>query len=277
MLQGASTVVRNKICRMKSLASDAGVRIGLCGFTISMQAYGSRFRVVEIQSTFYEPPSDARLRGWRQATSPSLEFTMKVWQLVTHGASSPTYRRMKHPPRLEDEPGGFRSSSTVQAGWRRSVECANVIGATGMLFQCPATFGPTPENVRAMRQFFERVQRPNARLLWEPRGRAWVANREMALAICTDLDLVYVVDPFVTPPPTGQAVYWRLHGLGGARHSYTDEELRQLYTLLVHANGASPAYVLFNNLPRVADARRFASVVQANHARDSDFARQSPP
>jgi uncharacterized protein YecE (DUF72 family) len=262
---------------MESLATGASVRIGLCGFTISMKAYGSHFRVVEIQSTFYEPPSDARLRGWRQATSPSLEFTMKVWQLVTHGASSPTYRRMKHPPRPDDEPGGFRWSSAVQEGWRRSVECANALGATGMLFQCPASFGPTPENVRAMRQFFERVQRPNARLLWEPRGRAWVTNRETALALCRDLDLVYVVDPFVTPPPTGQVLYWRLHGLGGARHSYTDDELRQLYTLLVHSKGADPAYILFNNLPRVADARRFVSVVQACRVGDSDWAGRSAP
>jgi uncharacterized protein YecE (DUF72 family) len=45
--------------KMESPAIRAGVRIGLCGFTISMKAYASRFPVVEIQSTFYEPPSDA--------------------------------------------------------------------------------------------------------------------------------------------------------------------------------------------------------------------------
>ena len=258
------------MCSMERIAADARVRIGLCGFTIAMKTYGSRFQVVEIQSTFYEPPSDARLRGWRQATPPSLEFTMKVWQLVTHGASSPTYRRMKQPPPPEDEPGGFRWTSAVQEGWRRSVECANVIGATGMLFQCPASFGPTPANVRAMRRFFERVQRPSARLLWEPRGSAWVAKREMALSLCKDLDLVYVVDPFVTRPATRQPVYWRLHGLGGARHSYTDAELSELNTLLVNSKAAGRAYVLFNNLPRVADAMRFASIVQISRTGDSD-------
>src|SRR6185312_9800408 len=134
-------------------------------------------------------------------TSPALEYTIKVWQLVTHRASSPTYRRMKAPLDSDAEPGGFRNSVAVAEGWRRSVECADVLGATGMLFQCPASFGPTPENVRAMRRFFERVQRPRARLLWEPRGKAWVASRDMASALCEDLDLVYVVDPFVTDPP----------------------------------------------------------------------------
>ena len=254
---------------MVASVADADVRIGLCGFTISMKAYAARFEVVEIQSTFYEPPADSRLVRWRQATSPALEFTMKVWQLVTHSAQSPTYRRMKHPPDAQDQPGGFRDSAAVYEGWQRSVECANVLRATGMLFQCPASFGPTQENVRALRRFFGRIQRPDARLLWEPRGKAWVANRDMALALCADLDLVHVVDPSVTPPPKGGAVYWRLHGLGNVRHSYTDEQLRTLHTLLVRSEPAGPAYVLFNNLPRVADAQRFASVAGASRARDS--------
>ena len=256
--------------KTETSANGRPVRIGLCGFTISMKAYGSRFPVVEIQNTFYEPPGDARLQRWRQAASPSLEYTMKVWQLVTHSASSPTYRRMKHPPDPDQQPGGFRASAAVEEGWRRSVECANVLGATGMLFQCPASFGPTTENVRAMRRFFEQVRRPAARLLWEPRGKAWVTNREMALALCEDLDLVYVVDPFVTPPAKGKAVYWRLHGVGGARHSYSDEELRDLHAMLVRSEAAGPAYILFNNLPRVADAQRFARVVEAGPARKRD-------
>jgi len=235
-----------------------------CGFTMSMKAYATLFRVVEIQSTFYEPPRDAVLQRWRQATGPSLEYTMKVWQFVTHSASSPTYRRTKHPPDPKDEPGNFRDSPAVREGWRRSVECAHALGATSMLFQCPASFGPTPENVRAMRRFFERIARPDARLLWEPRGEAWTANRDVALALCRDLDLVYVVDPFVTAPRTGHAVYWRLHGLGGARHAYSDEELRDLHALLVRSQPAGPAYIMFNNLPRVGDAQRFASLVEAS-------------
>jgi uncharacterized protein YecE (DUF72 family) len=67
------------------------LRVGLCGFTMSMAAYPQRFPVVEVQQTFYDPPADATLRKWR-AAAPTLEFTMKVWQLVTHGAKSPTYR-----------------------------------------------------------------------------------------------------------------------------------------------------------------------------------------
>ena len=186
---------------------------------------------------------------------------MKVWQLVTHAAKSPTYRRMKRALGPTDEPGFFRDSPAVQEGWLRSVECAKLISATGMLFQCPASFTPEPDNVSRMSGFFERIARPRARLLWEPRGMKWVHERDLALSLCRDLDLVHVVDPFVTQPERGHPVYWRLHGIGGARHSYTDEQLKRLHHMLLKAQPKEPAYILFNNLPRVGDAKRFSQMV----------------
>jgi uncharacterized protein YecE (DUF72 family) len=98
------------------------VRVGLCGFGMSMQEYPRRFPVIEVQSTFYEPPRDAVMMKWKATTGPFLEYTMKVWQLVTHPATSPTYRRMKRTLRAIDAPGFFRDSPAVQEGWRRSVE-----------------------------------------------------------------------------------------------------------------------------------------------------------
>jgi uncharacterized protein YecE (DUF72 family) len=242
----------------------ARVRVGLCGFSMAMRAYARDFPVVEVQGTFYDPPTDASMHKWREATGPDLEYTIKVWQLVTHPSSSPTYRRMtRHALRDDDDPGFFRDSPGVRRGWLRSVECADSLGATAMLFQCPASFAPDPANVARMRRFFERVERPAARLLWEPRGRAWIAARETALALCRDLDLVHVVDPFVTAPDPGHEVYWRLHGPGGsARASYDDDALQRLRGMLSHAGTAGPAYVMFNNLPRVGDARRFSRLME---------------
>jgi uncharacterized protein YecE (DUF72 family) len=237
------------------------IRVGLCGFTMSMEDYALYFSVVEIQHTFYEPPRDIVMQKWLASTPRSLEYTMKVWQLVTHAAGSPTYRRMKRALGPGDEPGFFRDSPGVAEGWRRSVECARLLSATAMLFQCPASFRPEPDNVRRMRAFFERIDRPPARLLWEPRGSPWVAKRDLALSLASDLDLVYVVDPCVTPPQRGRPVYWRLHGIGSARHSYTDVQLQRLHRMLQDAEPTEPPYVLFNNLPRVGDARRFARIL----------------
>jgi uncharacterized protein YecE (DUF72 family) len=241
-------------------ADRPDVRIGLCGFTMSMRAYPRSFPVVEIQSTFYDPPADATLRKWRAATGPALEYTMKVWQLVTHPATSPTYRRMKPKIEAHADPGFFKDSNAVHEGWTRSLACADVLSATAMLFQCPASFDPAPGNVERMRRFFERIERRGRRLLWEPRGRAWVDQRRLALAVCRDLDLVHVVDPFVTPPANGIAVYWRLHGPGSARASYDDAALQRLHRMLLDVDPAGPAYVMFNNLPRAGDAARFAAL-----------------
>jgi uncharacterized protein YecE (DUF72 family) len=237
------------------------VRVGLCGFSMSMHDYALHFPVVEVQNTFYEPPREALMKKWLAITPPSLEYTMKVWQLVTHPAKSPTYRRLKRKLEPGDNPGYFRDSGIVNEGWQRSLECARVLSATAMLFQCPASFGPDSENVQRMRRFFERIERPSARLLWEPRGAKWIAARELAVSLCLDLGLVYVVDPFVTAPTRGHEVYWRLHGIGGARHSYTDQELEQLRRMLLDVEPDNPAYVLFNNLPRVGDAKRFSQIM----------------
>jgi uncharacterized protein YecE (DUF72 family) len=247
-------------------APPVNLRVGLCGFTVSMKTYALHFPVVEVQNTFYDPPPDATLKKWRTATPASLEYTIKVWQLVTHAANSPTYRRLKSGLTAGQEPGFFRDSPTVEQGWQRSLHCASVLSATAMLFQCPASFTPDAENIKRMRSFFERIERPSARLLWEPRGPKWTAKRELALALCRDLRLVHVVDPFVVQPEPGLPVYWRLHGIGGARHSYTDEQLRALHRMLLQAAPREPAYVMFNNLSRMADARRFKLLITASRA-----------
>ena len=77
----------------------------------------------------------------------------------------------------------------------------------------------------------------------------------MVADVCRAHDLVHAVDPFVTETLTPQRPYFRLHGVTGARHVYTDSELQQLLTMLPEQ--AQDAYVLFNNIPRIIDAERF--------------------
>lgn len=251
--------------------TPADLRVGLCGFSMAMKQYATRFPVVEVQSTFYDPPADNVIAGWRAQTGPALEYTMKVWQRVTHPASSPTYRRAKQSGPPPADVGGFQPSQAVAHAWARSVECAAIVDATTLLFQCPASFTPEPANVARLRRFFERIERPaGRRLAWEPRGAAWVEQRELAQRLCDELDLTYAVDPFVTPPRAGTRVYWRLHGRGGARHSYTDDELGALHGMLDACAAPGPRHVLFNNLPRAGDARRFILMREGT-------ANQAPP
>ena len=104
-----------------------------------------------------------------------------------------------------------------------------------------------------------RVERPpGLRILWEPRG-AWPA--ELVLDLCRELKLVHVVDPFVDTTTTPEQTYLRLHGLTGARHVYTEEELAAIAASLPNTG---TAYVMFNNLPRIGDARRFLASISSS-------------
>jgi uncharacterized protein YecE (DUF72 family) len=222
-----------------------------------MDRYIREFPLVEVQHTFYEPPSDALLAKWRAAVPTRFEFTLKAWQVVTHESGSPTYRRMKKPlpESARGQVGAFRTTEPVLAAWQRTLECARVLRATAVLLQCPRSFRPTALNVERMREFLTTVQRPAARLLWEPRGD-W--PNELLVELCRELGLVHVVDPMQTETVTPAQTYYRLHGTTGARHVHTDDELRRLRDLVI--DRPTP-YVLFNNLPRVGDAQRFRAML----------------
>lgn len=240
------------------------VRLGLCGWTIDAETYYREFRLLEVQQTFYQPPEDATLVRWRRRAPPGFEFTLKAWQLVTHDPSSPTYRRLRHAPPDVDlsEAGSFRWTPVVQAAWARTLECTRLLRATAILLQCPRSFRPSTDNVARLRCFAGEAERPaGVRLLWEPRG-PW--DPALVADLCAELDLVHVVDPLVTAPADPDTVYFRLHGVTGARHVHTDAELERVAAMLPRAGG--PAYVLFNNLPRVGDARRFRALIAATPA-----------
>lgn len=240
------------------------VKVGLCGFTLAIAEYAKHFPVVEVQQTFYEPPSELVMRRWRDAMPAGFEFTIKAWQLITHESKSPTYRRLKRPLDANERAncGGFRDSAIVREALARTLACAEVLGAARILFQCPASFRPDAESIQRLRHFFARLanlQRPaNVRYLWEPRGAAWTEQAALAAALCDELDVGYVVDPFVDalPPVREDASYLRLHGVSGARHVYTDDELRRLVDIT-----PQNAYVMFNNIPRVSDAQRYLALL----------------
>ncbi|HUR82227.1 MAG TPA: DUF72 domain-containing protein, partial [Thermoanaerobaculia bacterium] len=95
----------------------------------------------------------------------------------------------------------------------------------------------------------------NVAYLWEPRG-AW--PDDVLIDVCRELDLVHTVDPFLRDSVTPEFTYWRLHGIGSAYRAYTDEELQSLAARVAHEN----TWVMFNNIPRVADATRFMALTR---------------
>ena len=88
-------------------------------------------------------------------------------------------------------------------------------------------------------------------LLWEPRGN-WPES--LVFSLCQELNLVHVVDPFLSQSVTPDSVYLRLHGGKNFKHIFSDEELRTVVRLIPPGK---PAYIMFNNINMWEDARRF--------------------
>ena len=237
------------------------MKLGMCGFTIGAAAYYKRFNVVEVQQTFYDPPPLATVNKWRAQAPENFEFTMKAWQVITHLGTSRTYRRLRRDfsERERSEAGAFRVNKTTISAWETTLEAAHALRATAILFQCPPSFKPTEENAAAMHSFFHAVERPaGVRFLWEPRGH-W--PDDLIISLCKDLRLIHAVDPFVRPSLTPELIYWRLHGNKSHYANYTSDELRQIIAWLP-SEGSVDAYVMFNNIPRVADVKRFVELLQ---------------
>lgn len=234
----------------------ARLYLGTCGWSLRQEEYFRRFGAIEVQQTFYEPPRPETLRRWRKAAPPGFAFAIKAWQLITHPATSPTYRRLRTPldPARREQCGAFRRTDVVEMAFQRTMEAAEALDARVVLFQTPASFGPEPRLVEQLREFF-RAHPPGARrFVWEPRG-AWPG--ELVRAICEELHLIHGVDPFVSRPTTTGTAYFRLHGIGGYRHRFSDEELDRLADLVRHhlARGEE-VWCLFNNVTMADDASR---------------------
>jgi uncharacterized protein YecE (DUF72 family) len=240
------------------------IRAGCCGFALSRKAYFERFSLVEVQQTFYHPPRTSTLLRWRAQAPKDFEFTMKAWQLITHESTSPTYRRLRSPlpESAADRCGSFRPSAEVTDAWRLTLEAARALRATVVVFQCPASFGPTADHIGNLRRFFRQARKEAKGLVlgWEPRGR-W--PEETVTALCRQLGIVRVLDPFTAPAAWSAASepvrYFRLHGLTGYRYRYTDADLERL---LEWCREAKTTYCLFNNLSMAEDAARFAALAR---------------
>ena len=236
------------------------VVIGCCGFRSSREAYYARLPAVEVQHTFYQPPQVQTLERWRAEAPEDFEFAVKAWQVITHRASSPTYRRVKRKLTEEEAEGAgsFRPTDVVAAAWDVTRECAAALKARAVLFQCPASFRPLPENVENLRAFFGGIRkRGRLAFCWEPRG-GWPLT--LVKELCEELDLWHVVDPFVERTVTPRRCYFRLHGRKGWRYKYEEGELEELASMLPRA---ATSYVFFNNVHMLEDAERFREIVGA--------------
>lgn len=182
--------------------------------------YGRQFRTVEINNTFYRPPTAAGLEAWAAAVPVDFRFVLKAPQQITH------VQRLR-------EAGGSVSSL---------VEAAGVLNKRlgPLLFQLPSNFR---KDVPRLREFLAAV--PAAcRVAFEFRHPSWFDEevfgllRDSQAALCVaDADDDLEV-PFVATAGWG---YLRLR-----RPDY-DEDGLVAWAERVRGQGWREAFVFFKH------------------------------
>jgi len=218
------------------------IKVGCCGFPTSMKRYFENYRLVELNSTFYEYPKLETVEGWREKAPGDFEFTVKAHQDISHKAK-------------------MKLDETCIKAFEKMKEICRTLNAKILLIQTPGSF--RPDKLGEAEKFFANINREDLTLVWETRGPEWEKPEvvEKLRQVLSSLNVVHVTDPFrVLPAYTGQIAYFRLHGLGEELYcyQYTDEELRRLSEIAKNfeAEGKT-VYVLFNNLSMFEDGLRF--------------------
>lgn len=226
------------------------IKVGCCGFRGKKEEYFKNFDVVEIQQTFYKLPMIKTATKWRRQAPKNFEYTMKAWQLITHEASSPTYRKAGIKTKNKNY-GFFRPTKEVFEAWEKTRQFAKELKAKIIVFQCPPSFKESKENIENMKQFFSSITHDFI-FAWEPRS-SW--KEETIKKLCMELNLIHCVDPFKNRSLYGEIKYYRLHGIGGYNYDYTIDELKKLKEMCV-----GKAYCMFNNTKMLKNALEFKSL-----------------
>jgi len=222
------------------------IKVGCCGYPVSMGRYQEAFQLVELNSTFYKYPRSSTVERWRRRAPETFEFTVKA------------HKEISHEYRLKPE--------MAAEAFERMKNICRTLEARILLIQTPASF--KPESLPVAEEFFGSVNREGLTLVWETRGPAWERPevREKLGETLERLDVPHVTDPLrVMPVYVGEVAYLRLHGLGSRMYyyQYTDEELKTLHERIKRLNPRKRSvYVLFNNLSMFEDGLRFKSLLE---------------
>lgn len=230
-------------------------KIGCCGFPISQGKYFKEFSVVEIQQSFYRTLTEKQVKNWKSKASESFEFILKAPQYITHSPASPTYRRADLSQEKRNFCGSFRLNPVTEEVMEVFFLRATVVNVKKFVFQTPASFKPTDENIENLLRFF-RYYKEEGIFIWEPRGRDW--TREIIKEICKEVGLIHAVDPFLYGPPAfGEFSYFRLHGdLRTYKYSYSDNELKRILEM-----AGKSGYFMFNNSDMYNNAKRLKEML----------------
>lgn len=222
-----------------------------------LAVYARHFPIVELNFTFYRPPTRAMLVRLAEKAPPGFQFLVKLPQVISHD-----HRPMEIP------------------GFRDAVEGLEARGQlAGILAQFPQAMHCTRPDCDWVAMLGKELS--HLRLAVEFRHKSWDRPGLPAWLAEQKLDLVAVDVPALPGlfpagmTQSGSTIYARLHSRdaskwyqeGGARYDYdySDEELSEWIDQLVErAEGTERALLMFNNCQRsqaATNARRMQSLM----------------
>ncbi len=254
---------------------------GISSAEARLRYYAGQFDIVEVDSTYYAPPSARNSELWAARTPAGFVFNVKAFAWLTHHAAAPDRLPDWLRNRLPDEARAKRSvyardihEREMELVWQLHREALGPLAAAGklgaVLFQFPPWFGRSRENREYLRRLPDRL--PGWPLAVEFRGGGWMDDDSAAatLRLLEEAGLTYVaVDepqgfPNSTPPltaVTAPLAIVRLHGrnagtwesrTGAAsdrfKYLYGDDELEEWVPRVRELAAQTQAvHVLFNN------------------------------
>jgi len=165
-----------------------------------LRFYASCFPLVEVDSTYYYPPSEKNSVLWIERTPPTFTFNVKAYSLLTNHPTRPDSLYKDLQP---SAPAGKRfvyrdqlPSETVDEVWQRFRDALMPLHSAGklgaVLFQFPKWFTIS----RASKAYIEEcaARLPDYRVAVEFRHRSWMEERnaEETLGFLEERDLPYV-------------------------------------------------------------------------------------
>jgi uncharacterized protein YecE (DUF72 family) len=264
-----------------------------------LRHYAEQFPLVEVDATYYAPPSEENAKLWAERTPPGFLFNVKAYGLLTHHPvavrSLPEEVRALLPaPAIEKArvylssvpPAGQAILWSMHEAALRPLAQAGKLGC--VLFQFPPWFRATRANRDYLRSLPDRLP---WRIAVEFRGGGWMEARQEArtLELLEDMGVTYVVVdepqglPSSTPPVVRctaplamvrfhgrNAEAWTARGLSAAerfRYLYAERELEEWVAPIRDlAAQAEQVHALMNNCYRdyaVTNARQLGALLGA--------------
>ena len=264
-----------------------------------LRFYAEHFPIVEVDSTYYAPPSERNAALWIERTPKHFTFNIKASSLLTNHPTRPDglYRDVRDllPKELADKRNLYREQlppELAEEVWQRFHDALMPLHSAGklgaVLFQFPQWFVISRKNKEYLVECAERLS--DFRIAVEFRHRTWLEerNREETLSFLEEHDLPFVCvdmpqgfDSSLPPVAAATAkdlamvrfhgrdpVQWKKKNVSAAerfRYDYSRQELEEWAPRIRDlAESARETHVLMNNCYQdyaVKSARQLSSLL----------------